>query len=57
MGVGQGSVLSPPLLNIYISICIHILYPIDTIQSDRALHFYVDDGLWMTFSPSIADNN
>ncbi|KAL1947815.1 hypothetical protein VTO73DRAFT_13539 [Trametes versicolor] len=56
VGAGQGSALSPVLTNLYIAPALHILFPVTTTQSDSALQFYVDDGLWIVSTPSIDSN-
>ena len=56
VGAGQGSALSPVLTNIYISPALHVLSPPRATQSSSAIQFYVDDGLWIVTTPSIAEN-
>ena len=56
IGAGQGSALSPIISGLYVAAILHLLDPVGQRNDWDSLMFYVDDGLLITSSVSLAHN-
>ena len=56
VGAGQGSALSPIISGLYLAAVLHTLDPVGQRSDWDSLLFYVDDGLLVTSSVSLAHN-